>query len=129
MQDHDRATPRIEASEYDVNHVPIRDVGRMIGLHRHMYLGDRDLDRPPTTTPKLIEARVHRQPIEPGVEPIRVTQTSDVAPCSKERLLDRVAGELRVAQDESGGDIQADDRAVDKRGVGVLIATLDAFHE
>ena len=52
MQDHVARPRGIQASEYDVNHVPIRDGGRMIGLHLlYMYLGDR-IVAPPTTTLK-----------------------------------------------------------------------------
>lgn len=60
--------------------------------------------------------------MEPGVEPIGVTQPRQVPPGSDECLLDRVAGQLRVPEDEAGGPVQPRDGRADELGKGVMIA-------
>ena len=81
-----------------------------------------DLDRPPAPAARLVEAGVDGQAMEPGVEPIGVTQPRQVAPGSDEGLLDRVAGELRVPEDEAGGPVQPRDGPAGELGEGVMIA-------
>ena len=70
----------------------------------------------------MIEAGIDGQAMEPGVEPVRVAKAREVAPGADERLLDRIARELRVPEDESGGRVQPRDGQVDERGEGVMIA-------
>ena len=67
--------------------------------------------------------------MEPGVEPVRVAQARKVAPGSDERLLDRIARELRVPEDESGGRVQPRDGQVDELGEGVMIASPRPYDE
>ena len=75
------------------------------------------------STPGEIEAGIHSQAMEPRVEPVRVAETREVAPGSDERLLDRIARELWVPEDESGGRVQPRDGQVDEHGEGVMIAS------
>ena len=44
--------------------------------------------------------------MEPGIEPVRITKSGQVPPGSHEGVLDRVARELRVPQDEARGRVQ-----------------------
>jgi hypothetical protein len=67
--------------------------------------------------------------MEPGVESIRVAQAPESPPGDEERLLDRVARELRVAEDQAGGRVQPRDGQVDERGEGVMIAPLSPLDE
>ena len=62
------------------------------------------------------------QTVEPGIEPVRVAQPGQVPPGAHHRLLDRVARELRVPEDESGGRVQPREGRVDEHGEGVMIA-------
>ena len=50
--------------------------------------------------------------MEPGIEPVRVTQPGQVAPGSHQGVLDRVARELAVPEDEARGRVQPGDAAV-----------------
>ena len=52
---------------------------------------------------------LHGESMEPGVEPVGVAQPRQVPPGPHQRLLDRVARELRVPEDESGGRVQPRD--------------------
>ena len=52
--------------------------------------------------------------MQPGVEPVRVAKARQVAPGPDERLLDRVARELRVPKDEASGRVQPREGRVDE---------------
>jgi len=60
---------------------------------------DRDEleDLPPS---HAVAAAVHQDPVEPGLEPVDVTQAAGRVPRAKERVLDRVLRLGAVAQDE-----------------------------
>ena len=45
--------------------------------------------------------------MEPGVEPVRVTKPGQVPPGAHQGVLDRVARELAVPEDEARGRVQA----------------------
>ena len=72
--------------------------------------------------PRRIDAGVNGQPVEPGIEPVGVAQPGQVPPGSHHGLLDRVARELRVPEDETGGRVQPRDGRVDEHAEGVMIA-------
>ena len=63
------------------------------------------------------------QSMEPGVEPVRVAKPGQVPPGSDERLLDRVARELRVPEDQAGGRVQPREAHIEERGEGVMFAS------
>ncbi len=67
--------------------------------------------------------------MQPGVEPIRVAETRQVAPGADECLLDRVARELPVPEDQAGGRVQPREVDVDERGEGVMLAPPRSFDE
>ena len=75
-----------------------------------------------TPAARDVEAGVDGQAMEPGIEPVGVAQARQVSPCPEERLLDRVARELRVPEDEPGRRVQPREGQVDERGEGVMIA-------
>ena len=90
-------------------------VGESIGI-------ELDLDHPPASATSEVETGVDGQAMEPGVEPVGVTQPRQVVPGPDERLLDRVAGQLRVAEDEAGDPVQPRDGIAGELGEGVMIA-------
>jgi hypothetical protein len=82
------------------------------------------LDRPAPAAADQIEARVDGQAVEPGIEPVRVAEAREIAPGADQRLLDRIAGELAVPEDQASGCVQAGDRRARELGEGVMIARL-----
>ena len=129
VEDHDRPQLRLEAAQGRVELVAVRawagpvgdgDIGQRCELH---------LDDPTPTVPGRVEAGVDGQSMEPGVEPVRVAQPGQVPPGPHHRLLDRVARELRVPEDESGGRVQARERHAGEHGEGVMIAPPRLLHE
>ena len=67
--------------------------------------------------------------MEPGVEALRIAETGEMPPGSDVALLDRVACELRVPEDEPGRRVQPHDGRVDELGEGVMIAPLRSLDE
>ena len=68
-----------------------------------------DLDDPAASPRRIIEAGTDGEPVDPGVEPVGVAQPREVPPGVDQRILDRVARELRVPEDEAGGRVQPRD--------------------
>ena len=78
---------------------------------------------------QLVEARGDDQPMQPAVEPVRVAQPRDVAPRADAGVLHRVAGKLRVADDESRGTVEPGERRVEQGREGDLVALSRPLHE
>ena len=77
----------------------------------------------------LVDAGVDDESTEPGIEPIGFPKLREIPPGSDQALLDRVACELRVAEDEPRRLIQPHDSRAGELGEGVMIASLRALHE
>jgi hypothetical protein len=67
--------------------------------------------------------------MEPGVEPVRVPQATQVEPRPEERVLDGIGGLLVVAEDQSGGREEAISPAGRERGEGIDIAFSRPNHQ
>src|SRR5262245_64369233 len=76
-----------------------------------------------------IEAGMHEQPVEPRIEAIRVAQPGQAPPGANETLLDRVARELRVPEDQPVRRVQPRDQPADEHVEGVMIASHRPVHE
>ncbi len=87
------------------------------------------LDDPAASPAGKVEAGVDGQAMEPGIEPRGVTQPRQVVPGPDERLLDRVAGQLRIAEDEAGGPVQSRGGPAGELGEGVMIASPGSLDE
>ena len=81
-----------------------------------------DFDRTSTSTPDEVEAGVGDEAMEPGVEAVGIAKSRQVPPGSDESVLDRVACELRVPEDEAGHLVQPHDGRAGELGEGVMIA-------
>ena len=122
MQDDDRPMLGVEARERVFEHVAIGDLAGHVGRGGHIDGGQLDLDHATSPSPDQVETGMDDQAVEPGVEPVRVTQAREIAPGADERVLDRVACELRVPDDQTGDRVQPHEGQVDERGEGVMIA-------
>ena len=129
MQSNDRAVPGIEATQGLIHELAVRQMTRNVGRRRGIERGDLDLDRTPSPVPRDVETDIDGQAMQPCVEPIRVAKARQVAPSPDQRLLDRVARELRVPKDEASGRVQPREGRVDELGEGVMIAPLRASDE
>ena len=129
MEDHDRPQVRFQQTERVIELVtigvqdgPIRDgdIGEGSELH---------LAHASATMPGSVEAGVDGQSVQPGIEPVRVAQPGQVPPRSDHRLLDGIARELCVPEDEPSGRVQPREGRADEHGEGVMIAPPRLVHE
>src|SRR6186713_3016150 len=67
--------------------------------------------------------------MQPGVEPVRVTQTAEVAPGQEERILNGIGGVLVIAEDEPGGPEESIRHPGRQCREGIEIAPLRPNHE
>ena len=123
MQDDDRTAVGVEVPHRGVHDLPVGEGQSRIEGHRGVDRLELDLDDSPASSPGEIEAGIDGETMEPGVEPIGVTQPRQVAPGSDQCLLDRVAGQLRIPEDEAGGPVQPRDGPADELREGVMIAS------
>lgn len=71
-------------------------IGRQVHLQR----------RPFALPARRLVAGVHREPTEPGVPGIGVTECAQVSPCQQECILKRILGAFAIAQDEVGDTLK-----------------------
>ena len=107
MQDDECPMLRLEPDERPFDQVAIGEPVVDVAADRFVDRPDLDLDRPSATPPSLIEAGIHEESVEPGIEPVRITKPGQVSPGANQGVLDRVARELRVPEDEARGRVQS----------------------
>jgi hypothetical protein len=74
-------------------------------------------------------AGVDEQAVEPRVEPLRVTDGSDVQPGREKRVLDRIGRVVVAAEDQPGGAMEAVGGGSSKGREGIMIAAPGADDE
>ena len=90
--------------------------GELIGLQWHF-------DTPLTSgTPRDVVTGIDQEPVQPGVEPVRIPQGRQVEPGIDQRVLDRILGPAIVANDEPRNGVESADRRRREHGEGVAIA-------
>ena len=129
MHDDDGAPLGIEPLQRTVELVAVGDRQRDVADERSVDRVELDLDDAPPPVTEEIKAGMHEEPVEPGVEPVRVAQPGKALPRPDKTLLDRVARELRVPKDQPGRRVQPRDRPADEHGEGVMIALRRPVHE
>ena len=129
VQDDDRATTFVEMPEHPVDEVAIGECAGHVDHGRRMDGGELDFDGPSSPATRLVDTGIDGQSVEPGIEPIGIPKLREIPPGSNQPLLDRVACELRVAEDEAGRLVQPHDGRAGKLGEGVMIALPCALHK
>src|SRR5689334_14974970 len=122
MEDEDRALLGPKTLESALERVAVSDVPALVGDGRRGHRSKVDLDRTAPPAPNDVERRVDGQAMKPVVDAFRVAERRKVAPRSDVRILDRVAGELRIAQDQPRDGFEPRDRSLDELREGVMIA-------
>ena len=59
-----------------------------------LELEDPDLCRARSVTPTLVGAGIHKQPMQPGIEPLGIAEVGQLSPGLDEGFLDCVLGQL-----------------------------------
>ena len=120
---------RLEAAEAAFELVAVVGDGHAVVERRRIDGSQLDIDAMPPEPARLIDTGADKQPMEPGIKSVGAAQCGQVTPGSDERLLDGVLGLVGVAQNESGGGIQPEERGACQRGEGVMIAPSRSLHE
>jgi hypothetical protein len=94
-----------------------------------MHRCQLDFDDPPSPAARLVETGVHGEAIQPSIEPVGFPKLREVPPGSDQPLLDRIACELRVPEDEASCAVQPHDGHAGEIGEGVMIASPCLLHE
>jgi hypothetical protein len=88
-----------------------------------------DLDHTSFPVAGEVETGIHGEAVEPRIEPVEISKLPEIPPGADQSLLDRVACELGVSEDEASGLVQPHDRPAGELGEGVMIASPGTFHE
>lgn len=72
----------------------------------------------------LVDAGIHREAMQPRIEPVGIAEAAKVAPGTNERVLDRVARELAIPEDQPCRRVEPRDGRAGQAGEGVMIAPL-----
>ena len=127
---HDDGAPfGVEVPERLIDEVPVGDRRREVDAGRAVDRRQFDLDRPVPASAHDVDAGVDDEPAKPGVEPVRIAERRQGPPGADESILDTVARELRVPEDQPGRRVQPRDGVAGKRREGVMIAPLRPLDE
>src|SRR3954469_14922618 len=129
VQDDDRPALLVELGEDDVDELPIGVSNRAVRQGRLMKRRELDLDHPAAPLASQVETGIDGEAIEPGIEPSGISKLPEIAPGSDQPVLDRVACELRVPEDEESSLVQPHDGGASELGEGVMIASPCPLHE
>jgi hypothetical protein len=89
--------------------VPSGDGARHVGTGRRFRGQDLDAGNKPSLAACLDIRGVDDEAIQPGFEPLRVSEGWQVTPRAKQCLLGRILGTVRIAQDPVGEGVAAVD--------------------
>jgi hypothetical protein len=118
-----------EVSEATLELITVRYEAGLVPDRRRRDRSEFDFDRPAPAATDDVKAGVHGQAVKPGIEAVRVAQAREVAPRSDVGVLDRVAGEFLVPQNQARDRLQPRDRPADEPPEGVMIASACPFDE
>ena len=130
MQNDDGPLLGLEPAEATLELVAVGDRRRRVGDRGWCReIGDVDVEMTAPNPPDLIDAGVHQQSMQPGVEAIRVAQRGQITPGTDKGVLDGVRRTIRIPEHEPGGRVEAGDRGACQLGEGVMIASPRSLHE
>ena len=123
VKDDDGPALLIQLAKNVVDQLPVGVLRGAVRHGRRVKRRELDLYHAPMPLPDLIQAGINGESVEPGVEPVGISKLPEIPPGSDQPLLDRVACELRVPEDEASGPVQPHDGCAGELGEGVMIAS------
>jgi hypothetical protein len=118
-----------EVKEGPLELVAVGELGEVVVSFGPIDGQARQLDRAPAGPPDVVVACVDEEPVEPGIECLRIAETPDVAPGSKERVLHGIFRGIPVAEDPPRDRVQAVVCGGREGIEGLVVAPLCAFDE
>lgn len=128
MQHQDGAMIRLEPAEASIERVAILDVAGGVGMRGDLAHGG-SADRLASLAVRLAVDAADEDSMQPGVEPIEITQALQVAPGENQCLLDGVGGEIAVPEHELGDVEEPPDGVRGEARERLAIASSGPFHQ
>ena len=129
VQDHHRTMVDGESTEATLELVAIDDRARRIHLHRLIRGKQAKVRRPGSFPAPFGVAGAHEEPVRPGVEARRIAKLWKVPPDGEQRLLRRVLGELKIAQNSVRDCMEPIPHGQGEAREGLFVAVLRSSHE
>jgi len=129
VEHEDRPLLGRQASESPFELIPIGDPEEFVGCRRSVDRQDPQIGHATTLTRRLGDTDVHEQAMQPRVEPVRIAESSQIAPGDHQCVLEGILGSVDVAQDPLGHREQPVPTRVDQVDVCLPIAALCRRHE
>lgn len=109
--------------------VTIGEAGDIVPRVRSIDRIDRDLEGTSPRPPDVIGAGMDEESMQPGVEPVAITKTAEIAPSPDEGVLDGILCGIPIAEDPPRDRVQAVVCGGSKVIEGLAIASLCALDE
>lgn len=129
VQDDDGPPLWLESPEGLIQHLAVGDRGGGVAGGRAVKRAELHLDDATLAAPGQVDARMHDELAEPGIEAIGIAKGGQVAPGSDESVLHGIACELRISQDQPGGAIEACDGGAGQLRERIMVAALGSIDE
>ena len=102
MHNNERAPVRLELPKGAIKLIPVDNVGSEIALRAQVDLADFDLKGASSFAARLGHASVHRQPIQPGVETVRIADGRRIVRTASARGQVMAGGNVPCLTDPAG---------------------------
>jgi len=102
MQDEDRPLFGRKASETPFELISIGDPEEVVGCRRSVDRQDPQVGHATALARRLGDADMHEQAMQPRVEPVRIAESSQIAPGDHQCVLEGILGSVDIAQDPLG---------------------------
>jgi hypothetical protein len=129
MEHQDGPVVSTKSAEPSLKEVTVRHLPTVIRHRRCVCWKDVHFDGPSPTPTRDVVAGIDGETVKPRVEAVGVAESGKVPPGPDVRLLDGVARQLMVAQDQARDGLEVGDGRADERGEGVVIASPRTNHE
>jgi hypothetical protein len=128
VEDEDRSLSGGQSAQSPLELVTVFQLGGAIGLGR-FSANDRDFGPPPPAVAGNVGARMQREPVEPGIEPVDIAQGRQIAPRTHQRVLCGILREVSVAEDQAGDGVQPIDGSASEHRERLAISTSSTLHK
>lgn len=98
MQNKDRPLLWRQAPEPAFQLIPKPDAKELVGRGWPVERQDTQVGRPTTFARRVLETHVHEESLEPGIEPVRIAERSQVTPGDHQRVLEGILGPVDVPE-------------------------------
>jgi len=128
-KDEDRAFFRLEPSEGPIHDVTVDDALELVG--RRVTVDGQYLEPgvPAPVAPRVLDAHVREDALDPEVEPVRIAEVRQVTPGDHQCVLQGILGPVDISEDPSRDREEAIDAPAEQVDERDLVSALRRDHE